>query len=418
MENIPAGQSRQDSGFYGNVSQSDFAELQAANPWYDWENFDPSNEADVKAYQTEFNKRAKEAGSKARIKVDGKFGQQTASARYEEKKEQPKETVTRTAKVNEVTTEETTTAAPQQTGIPFMGVPAPVEGEPLDPRQIMPEYAALSSNVLEPVYAQTYQPRLRVPYDISLQAAKNDVISQSRALQRNPALQNNPAALALAQAPTYEALNKLNEAEFIANQKMKDDIYSGNLEAINKARLINLGIYDKQQDRQAEAVAKTKATTLSALSSIADKYARKRLENRLEQVYANMYPTYRYDDKFRTRVQQSAMFNLPGGTVSGIPGLATPGFNPALQQIPGVLGQMQSILGAQKQFNEERGPQIRNRNVKNIPANEIYDYVDPNQMYPQDSMYTPIETRVAKKGKTVKKKNYKNSNILRELRNL
>jgi hypothetical protein len=422
MENVPAGQRKQAGGFYGKVTQEEFADLQAANPWYDWENFDPSNEADVRAYQTEFNKRAKEAGSKARIKVDGKFGEQTASARYEEKKEQPKETVSRTAKVNEVTTEETTTAVPQQ-GLPFMGFPPPpVRGEALDPNQLLGEFAALSSNVLEPVYAQTYQPRLRVPYDISLQAAKNDVIAQNRALQRNPTLQGNPAALALAQAPTYAALNKLNETEFIANQRMKDQVYSGNLDQLNKARLVNLGIYDKQQDRQAQAVANTKATTIAALNSISSKYAQKKLENRLEQVYANLYPTYRYDDNFRTRVQQSAMFNLPGGTVSGIPGLATPGFNPALQQIPGVLGGIQSILGAQQQFNQQRGPQIKrgaiNRAMKDFDPNDIYDYVDPNQMYPADAGYMPIDEGVAKKGKTVKKKNYKNSNVLKALRGL
>ena len=422
MENVPAGQRKQAGGFYGKVTQEEFADLQAANPWYDWENFDPSNEADVRAYQEEFNKRAKEAGSKARIKVDGKFGEQTASARYEEKKEQPKETVSRTAKVAEPTTETTTTAVPQQ-GLPFMGFPPrPVEGEALDPNQLLGEYAALSSNVLEPVYAQTYQPKLRVPYDISLQAAKNDVIAQNRALQRNPTLQGNPAALALAQAPTYAALNKLNETEFIANQRMKDQVYSGNLDALNKARLMNLGIYDKQQERQAQAVANTKATTLAALNSISSKYAQKKLENRLEQVYANLYPTYRYNRNFQTQVQQPTVFNVNGKMISGIPGLATPGFNPALQQIPGVLGGIQSILGAQQEFNQQRGPQIKrgaiNRAMQNFDPNDIYDYVDPNQMYPADGGYMPIDEGLAKKGKTVKKKNYKNSNILKALRGL
>lgn len=418
---VPKGQSRdKETGLFGNVTMEKFEAAKEANPWFDWENFDPKNKADVERYQREFNKQAKEAGSDKRIRVDGDFGEQTVSARFTPPVEGKEPTVQRVQ--TESTTETTTTAAPQQRGIPFMGIPAPVEGEALDPMRIMPEYAALASNVLEPVYAQTYQPRLRVPYDISLQTAKNDVISQSRALQRNPVLQNNPAALAVAQAPTYAALNKLNETEFIANQRMKDAVYSGNLDTLNRARLLNLGILDKQYDRQAEAAAKTKATTLAALTSISDKYARKRLENRLEQVYANLYPTYRYDDQFRTRVQQSAMFNLPGGTVSGIPGLATPGFNPALQQIGGVLGGIQSIIGAQKEFNKAQGPSIRrgavNRAMQDFDPNEIYDYVDPNQTYPQDGMYAPIETGVAKKGKKVKKKNYKNSNILRALRDL
>jgi hypothetical protein len=425
MENVPIGQSRQESGFYGNVSKKEFDELKAANPWYDWDNFDPSNEADVTNYQTEFNKRAKEAGSTARVRVDGKFGEQTASARYEEKKEQPKETATKTAKVNESTTEETTVAPTQQRGIPA-GIfpPQPVQGEALDANQLLGEYAALATNTLEPVYAQTFQPRLRVPFDISLQAAKNDIISQSRALQRNPALQANPAALALAQAPTYAALNQINEQEFIANQKMKDDVYSSNLDQLNKARLVNLGIYDKQQDRQVQAAANTKATTLAALNSISDKYARKKLENRLEQVYANMYPTYRYNRNFQTEVQQPASINIPGyGTVSGIPGLATPGFAPpGTQQVMGGLNILGNILGAQQQYNEAQVPQIRenriNSAIQNINPSEIYDYVNPNDQNIYDSnTLSSIETGVAKKGKTVKKNN-KNSNILKALRGL
>ena len=51
-----------------------------------------------------------------------------------------------------------------------------------------------------------------------------------------------------------------------------------------------------------------------------------------------------FDDQYRARVQQSAMFNLPGGTVTGIPGLATPGFNPLLQQIPGMVGGVQGLI--------------------------------------------------------------------------
>jgi hypothetical protein len=412
---------------YGGISMSDVEKMKKQNTWYDWDNkFDLTKEKvvgpdgdlvhpDVLNFQEESCEKLKAAGRDC-ARIDGKLGRETTSINIQETKETPK--TEKVAQVAESTTEKTTTAVPQQRGLPFMGFPPrPVEGEELDPNQLLGEYAALSSNVLEPVYAQSYQPKLRVPYDISLQAAKNDVIAQSRALQRNPALQGNPAALALAQAPTYAALNKLNETEFIANQKMKDDVYSQNLDQLNKARLMNLGIYDKQQERQAEAVANTKATTLAALNSISSKYAQKKLENRLEQVYANMYPTYRYNKNFQTEVQQPAMFNVNGKMISGIPGLATPGFNPALQQITGGLGVMQSIIGAQQQFNEEQGPQIRrgalNRAMQNFDPNDIYDYVDPNQ----NNMYTPIEEGVAKKGKTVKKNN-KNSNILKALRGL
>jgi hypothetical protein len=429
----PPGQSiDKETGLAGGIAMEQIAELENKNPWfgkfdltkpkvkYDGKMVHP----DVLRFQKEFNKRVEGTDIKKIQKIDGVLGQETFGAEFTPAVEGKKAEVEK-VKVAE-TTSETTTAAPmQQRGIPA-GIfpPRPVEGEALDVNQLLGEYAALASNTLEPVYAQTFQPRLRVPFDISLQAAKNDVISQSRALQRNPALQANPAALALAQAPTYAALNKLNETEFIANQKMKDDVYSSNLDQLNKARLINLGIYDKQQDRQAQAVANTKATTLAALNSISDKYARKKLENRMEQVYANMYPTYRYNRNFQTEVQQPASFNIPGyGTVSGIPSLATPGFAPpGTQQVMGGLNILGSVLGAQDQYNQSQGSQMRgsriNRALQNINPDEIYDYVNPNdQNIYNSNMLQPIETGVAKKGKTVKKNN-KNSNILKALRGL
>jgi hypothetical protein len=424
----PKGQSIDEgTGLAGGITMEQISELEKKNPWFGKFDFSKPKvkwkgkmvHPDVLRFQQDYNRRIEGTDIKPITQLDGVIGQETFEASYIPGAEgkSPKEEVVKVK--GETTTETTTTAVPKQAQVPFIGGVAPLRGEALDINQITPELYAAATNQVQPVYAQTYQPALRVPYDISLQAAKNDVISQSRALQRNPALQNNPAALALAQAPTYEALNKINEAEFIANQKMKDEVYSGNIDALNKARLMNLGIYDQQQDRLAEATAKTRTQNIDILKSISDKYAQKKLENRLEQVFSNLYPTYRYDRNFRTQVQQPGMVNIPGyGTVSGIPSLATPGFNPALQQIPGVLGGIQSILGAQQEFNQQRGPQIRRGAIKSamndLNLDDIYDYVDPNQPY-QDEIL-PIETGVAKKGKTVKK-NYKNSNILRELRN-
>jgi hypothetical protein len=167
---------------------------------------------------------------------------------------------------------------------------------------------------------------------------------------------------------------------------------------------MNLGIYNQQQDRLAEATAKTRTQNIDILKSISDKYAQKKLENRLEQVFSNLYPTYRYDRNFRTQVQQPGMFNIPGyGTVSGIPSFATPGFNPLgyAQQAVGLFDYFQN---AQQQYREQNPvePTIINSKLKRINADDIVSY-------------GPSGT-VAKKGKTVKK-NYKNSNILRELRN-
>ena len=418
-----------ETGLAGGITMEQIAELERKNPWFG--KFDLTKpkvkhdgkmvHPDVLRFQKEFNKRVEGTDIKKIQKIDGVLGQETFGAEFTPPVE-GKEAEVEKVKVAEPTTEETTTAVPKQ-GTPIVGFPPPpVRGERLDVTQLLPEYYAAATNQVQPVDAQTYQPRLRVPYDISLQDAKNDVIAQSRALQRNPVLQNNPAALALAQGPTYEALNKINAEEFRMNQAMKDNVYSGNLDTLNKARLANLGIYNQQRERQTESVAKTRTQQIDILNSIASKYAQKNLENRLEQVYANLYPTYRYNRNFQTQVQQPTVFNVNGKMISGIPGLATPGFNPALQQIPAVLGGIQSILGAQQEFNQQRGPQIKrgaiNRAMKDFDPNDIYDYVDPNQMYPADGGYMPIDQGVlAKKGKTVKK-NHKNSNILRALKNL
>ena len=83
LSEVPEGQARdEDTGLFGSVTMEQFNEAKEANPWFNWDNFDPKNEADVKRYQREFNKKAEEAGSDVRIQVDGDFGEQTASARF------------------------------------------------------------------------------------------------------------------------------------------------------------------------------------------------------------------------------------------------------------------------------------------------------------------------------------------------
>ena len=415
----PKGQSiDSETGLAGGVTQEEYDKLKEDSPWFDWDSVDLNKTVTYKGkkvssailkYQEELNKNLESVGAKP-VKVDGILGQETRDAVYTPAAP-GKEPEVEVAKIREEPTVTETTTIAQ--GFPLTGYQPRVEGEPLDPNQLLGEYAALSSNTLVPAYAQTYQPKLRVPYDISLQDMKNDVIAQNRALQRNPALANNPAAAALTQAPTYAALNKINAEEFRQNQAMKDSVYSGNTETINRARMTNLGIYDQQQDRQQQAVANTKATTIAALNSISSKYQQKQLETRLKQTFANLYPTYGFDDDYRARVQQSGSFNVNGQTISGIPGLATPGFNPALLQIPGVLGQMQQLQQQQQQFIDQQDPinynkmdRVLNRDLNN--TKDIYDY----------QQYEPIDGAYAKKGKTIKKKNYKKGNILKDLRNL
>jgi len=172
----------------------------------------------------------------------------------------------------------------------------PTDAEPLDANQLLGEMYALSNNQLEPVQAQTYQPQLRTPYDIVL--PRNEMVAQSRAIQRSPALRGNPAAQTIAAAQAYDALSKISGEEFRANQALKEQVYSGNQATLNDAQASNLILRDKQYTRQSEAKSNTKAVAQNALASIAAKYQQNKLDNRTLQTYENLY-NYRYDNRER-----------------------------------------------------------------------------------------------------------------------
>jgi len=415
LDEVRPGQGRnKGTGLYGNTTVKQYEDAKKANPWFDWENFDPKSKSDVTRYQKEFNKRAEEAGSDKRIRVDGDFGEQTTSARFTPASP-GKEPEVEVAKIKEEpTVTETTTVQPPR--IPF--IPNFIDGDvnnELNPDQLLAERYAMATNQYIPVPAQGYQPNLRVPYDISLQDAKNDVIAQSRAMQRNPGIQNNPAAAALMAAPTYKALNEINAEEFRANQAMKDMVYSGNQATLNDAKLKNLKIFGEQYDRQQEAVSNTRKENIAILNSISSKYAQNRRENMLERVYNNMYPSYQFNqqgDANTTGV--GGNFSIPGyGITGGIPGLATPGFNGnAGQNVNSAInlgGQLIDYFRNNPiQKTVEPNYNRMDRAIKKgMDFKDIYDYVQP----------IDDGSRMAKKGKAVKKNN-KNSNILRAIKNL
>ena len=231
----------------------------------------------------------------------------------------------------------------------------PTDQEALNPNQLMGEMYAMSSNQVEPVQAIPVSPRLRVPYEINRNAAKNDLISQTRAAQRSAGY--NPALQAYIASQAYSPMQQLNEQDFIDNQRMKDTIFSGNIDTLNNADAKNREIYDQQYVRQSQARSNTKAIAQAALNSISDKYAKNELENKTLGVMENMY-NYRFDNKGRA-INMNAPFqaNIPyiygndgkpthkiiyakdKKTVIGyqpiskeaaaaIPSEATPGFNP------------------------------------------------------------------------------------------
>ncbi len=186
----------------------------------------------------------------------------------------------------------------------------PSDAEGLDYNQLAGEMYALSSNQLEPVQAQSYKPRLKLPYDVSFQDRINEITAQTRGASK--LVGYNPAAQAMIAGQSYEPINKIKAEEFRANQAMRDSVTSSNIDTVNQAKLTNLGIYDKQYERQAIAKSKTKDTTQAAISSMSDKFAKNKFENRQLQVYENLYK-YRYDSKGRAiNMNPIPEFNMYG----------------------------------------------------------------------------------------------------------
>jgi hypothetical protein len=179
--------------------------------------------------------------------------------------------------------------------IPYL---RPTDAERLDPNQLMGEMYALSTNELEPVQAQTYQPQLSTPQDISYQDALNANQADFNAMLRQS--RYVPEAQAALSAQKYAANQKVLAEQFRANQAEKQRVYEGNRNVLNDAQLKNLQILDQQYGRQAQARSVTKATAQAALNSISSKIAQNRLDNRTLATMENLY-NYRFDPSFRAR---------------------------------------------------------------------------------------------------------------------
>lgn len=190
----------------------------------------------------------------------------------------------------------------------------PAIRNPLDPGQLAGEMFALSSNQLEPVQAQTYQPMLEQVSAISLQDQLNEIQSQTNAAMRMAG--GNPAAQAMIAAQASAAKNKVLGEQFRMNQAMSDEVRRRNIATLNDATLKNLAILDQQYARQETAKSKTKAQAFEALSSIAEKIGKNKAETMSANVMANMYPNYTFGPKGRIFNTGVTTFNT--GTVGNM----------------------------------------------------------------------------------------------------
>jgi hypothetical protein len=188
----------------------------------------------------------------------------------------------------------------------------------LDPEELYPEYYAMATNQLDPVQAQTFQPMLDTPYDISFNDQINAIDSQSRAAIR--AAGSNPAAQAQIMSQSLEAKNRVLAEQNRVNQANKMGTYNKNRALLNDAQLKNLQILDQQYVRQSQAKSNTRTQALEALKSIAAKTAQNKLENQTLNTYENMY-NYRFSPSgVAYNTNAPAQFNIPEGV--GIEGLS------------------------------------------------------------------------------------------------
>jgi hypothetical protein len=322
MDNIPKQSKDAKTGLYGGITPEQFEAYKKKNAWYpNWASFDPNDPKDVNEYAIAFNSESEKRGSKARILADkqtpGKttlVGKQVTSAFLDDV---AKETPGTTASDYRIAREEDKRyeTVPYKRSwvmdvanqiLPFI---RPSDQEGLDSNQLMGEMYALTNNQLEPVQAQSYQPELDTPYDISFQDQLNANQSDFNSIQRTSAY--NPAALSNLSAQKYAANSQVLGEQFRQNQGERSRVFGNNRNTLNDAQLKNISMYDQQYQRQSEAKSNTRAITQAALNSIGSKYQQNKLENRQLGIMENMY-NYRFDSQGRAiNMNPLAQFNYP-----------------------------------------------------------------------------------------------------------
>ena len=138
----------------------------------------------------------------------------------------------------------------------------------------------------QPVPVNYYNPQLQSPYSVSfadrLQANQADF----NALAQTP---HNAGEMAALSAQKYNANNTVMADEFRTNQGIKAGVDSSNINTLNEAQRFNLGLNEKQLDKEALAYENTRSNKLAALTSIANKEGQIRHDRALGQMYSDIY---------------------------------------------------------------------------------------------------------------------------------
>jgi len=237
LEYVPANQHKEK--YYGKVTDADFDKLRENNPWYDWSNFDPSKEGDVKKFQGAFNKLSASLGSKAKLEVDDKLGEQTATAKVDYMGEEP--------------------IPPPKTIPP----PTTTGGDDIGKRKefvtlpSMAEIAARSSILGQGIEGvpENYLKLGRYNYASQLPKTlqENSLAAQS-AMENTRDIVGGDAGRYLAQAGSLSASRmKANNAAVVQDTLARQDILNKNVDLGNKEAEINTGLKNQYNTLKGQA---------------------------------------------------------------------------------------------------------------------------------------------------------------------
>jgi hypothetical protein len=324
---IPTGQHAAGK-YYGKVKDQEYETLKKNNPWFDWDNFDPSKKGEVQRFQNEFNVASKLVGSNARLTEDDKLGEQTASAKIALKdKEVPPAAIA--AAVQQAKAAPMQTAPIQETpkaGFPWGSAISslarglyPAFNMPIG-SQINPELYAMADNNAEGLSQPHMYSMLKNPFKYSADRDKNAILSQARQASRSSG--NNPAAQAAIMAQVADAMSQVSSREGDINQQTYQGVYNDNIGTINQDRARNLGIDMDSAMKLAQAKSNTKAQKLAAMTSAEAKIAANKRENMEYNIGMAEHPDYTFGPDGRIiKLPRYVEFDTTGkGIASGTKG--------------------------------------------------------------------------------------------------
>lgn len=233
------GQSRTEDGLYKREGQEDpnVEALKSNNPWFNWDDFDPAKPADVRRFQKEYNEKAPEG---KKIKVDGKLGEQTASAYipYQAEKQEADSGLDFDESDIKIDEEEEETPTPTEEA-PTEEAPAEPEGDPAKFRPRMPGTMLQAAGPIAALLRkQRVTERVQPAYRKGPRLGRENMDPQRAALQQQTQGQMEAATRGLA-GPAAFAMQQAAASQADAGQRRIDAQEAGqNVQIANREKML------------------------------------------------------------------------------------------------------------------------------------------------------------------------------------